>query len=173
MNSKYLMRCVVLVVLSMLSAAAFAESRVAFVDADKVVENSPQYEAARAAIQKEFSRRENDLLSKQKYLKKLEAKAAKNAAIMSESEVKRLERDIITRRRQLKNAKQEFREDLTLRQNEEFNKLRRQVIEVIKEVGKEKNLDLVFSVGVVYANKRVDISDQVLKRLRKRFKKKR
>ena len=44
---------------------------------------------------------------------------------------------------------------------------------MIKEVGKEKHLDLVFSVGVVYANKRVDISDQVLKRLRKRFKKKR
>ncbi len=157
----------------MLSAAAFGESRVAFVDADKVVENSPQYEAARAAIQREFSRRENDLLAKQKSLKKLEAKLAKNAKIMSESEAKRLEREVISRRRQLKNAKQEFREDLTLRQNEEFNKLRRQVIEVIKEIGKARNLDLVFSVGVVYVDPRVDISDQVLKRLRKRFKKRR
>lgn len=148
------------------ASAVHAAGAVAYVDADKVVENSPQYEKARASIQKEFSRRENDILAKQKKLQKQEEKLKRDAKVMSESEVKRLERDIITRRRELKNATEEFREDLTLRQNEAFNKLRRQVLEVIKTVAKEEKLDLVFSVGVVYASDKVDISNKVLKKLK-------
>ena len=150
------------------AGVAHAESRVAYVDADKVVENSPQYEKAREAIQKEFSRREKDILAKAKHLVKQEEKLTRDSKVMSESEAKRLERDILSRRRELKNAKEEFREDLTLRQNESFNKLRRQVLEVIKTVAKEEKLDLVFSVGVVYASSKVDISDKVLAKLRAR-----
>jgi outer membrane protein len=87
---------------------------------------------------------------------------------MSESEVKRLERDILSRSRKLKNAQTEFREDLNLRQNEEFKKLRQQVREVIQEVGKSEEIDLIVSDGVVYFSKKIDISDKVLAKLRER-----
>jgi len=107
------------------------------------------------------------LLSNQKQLKQLEEKLQRDGAVMSESEVKRLERDILSRSRKLKNAQTEFREDLNLRQNEEFKKLRAQIREVIQEVGKSENIDMIMSDGVVYYSKRIDISDKVLDKLRR------
>jgi outer membrane protein len=142
------------------------EFKIGYVDATKVFEESPQYEAARDALKAEFTRRENEILAKQRQLKKLEDEFARDSAVMSESEIRRLERDILSRRRKLKAAQDEFREDLTIRQNEEFNKLRRQVSEVVQDVGKRENIDLILSDGVAYHSKRVDISDMVLERLK-------
>ena len=153
------------------SGQAVADSyKIGYVDATKVFEESPQYSAARESLKTEFTRRENDVLAKQKQLKTLEDELSRDRAVMSESEVKRLERDIITRRRKVKAAQDEFREDLTLRQNEEFNKLRRQVTEVVQEVGKEEKIDLILSGGVVYHSKKIDLSDRILQRLKDKFK---
>jgi len=154
-----------------LCGVAGAESyKVGYVDATKVFEESPQYEAARESLKAEFTRRENEILAKQKQLKKLEDELARDSAVLGESEAQRLERDILSRRRKLKAQQDEFREDLTLRQNEEFNKLRRQVSEVVQEVGKRENIDLILSDGVAYHSKRIDISDMVLDRLKAKAK---
>jgi len=154
-----------------LAGEASAESyKIAYVDATKVFEESPQYEAARNSLKNEFTRRENEILAKQKQLKQLEDELARDSAVLAEGEIARLERDIISRRRKLKAMQDEFREDLTLRQNEEFNKLRRQVTEVVKEVGKSEKIDVILSDGVAYHSKRIDISDLVLGRLKDRFK---
>ena len=154
-----------------LAGQAAAESyKIAYVDATKVFEESPQYEAARNSLKNEFTRRENEILAKQKQLKQLEDELARDSAVLAEGEIARLERDIISRRRKLKAMQDEFREDLTLRQNEEFNKLRRQVTEVVKEVGKSEKIDVILSDGVAYHSKRIDISDLVLSRLKARFK---
>ncbi len=162
----WLMSCSVLP----LAAANAAEGVViGFVDATKVFEQSPQYEAARKGLEAEFTRRDNDLVAQQKELKKLEEKLTRDATIMSDSEVKALERDIMSERRKLKNDQEEFREDFNLRRNEEFNKLRRQVAEVVREVGKEEGIDIIFSDGVVYASERVNISDKILQRLQAKF----
>lgn len=166
MNSlRLLLISITLAVLA--SGSAYAEEyRIAFVNATKVFEESPQYKTARDRLQTEFSRREKDLLAQQKQLKQLEEKLQRDGSVMSESEVKRLERDILSRSRKLKNAQTEFREDLNLRQNEEFKKLRQQVREVIQEVGKSEDIDLIVSDGVVYFSKKIDISDKVLEKLR-------
>ena len=165
---KYLKNCIyILPILLLMSGTLLAEEyRIAFVNATKVFEESPQYKAARDRLQTEFSRREKELLSEQKQLKQLEEKLQRDGSVMSESEVKRLERDILSRSRKLKNSQTEFREDLNLRQNEEFKKLRQQVREVIQEVGKSEKIDLIVSDGVVYFSKKIDISDQVLEKLR-------
>jgi len=157
--------------LLLFSAAVSAQEghALGYVDATKVFEQSPQYEAARKALETEFARRDNDMVAQQKQLKQLQEKMQQDGAVMSDSEAKRLERDIVSRRRKLKSAQDAFREDFNLRRNEEFNKLRRQVSEVVQEVGKEDGIDMIFSDGVVYASKRVDISDKVLERLKEKF----
>lgn len=146
-----------------------AEYKLAFVNAIQVVEQSPQYEAAQKELDKEFSKRNEEVVSKQQQLKKLQEKLERDGALMSESELKRLEKDIFSRQRKLKNAQEEFREDFALRRNELLNKLRTQVAEVVEEVAKDEKIDLVLSDGVVYFSKRVDISDKVVDRLKEKF----
>ena len=158
-------------VLWMISAnATAAELKVGFVNAAKVLEQAPQADAARAALEKEFSPRDKSLLKLQKEMRKLESRLTRDGAIMSESERRKLERDIVSRKRDIKREQEEFREDLNIRRNESFDKLRRRVYEVIVDIAKKEKYDLVVSDGVVYAASRIDITDKVVARLKQEFK---
>jgi outer membrane protein len=137
------------------------------VNALKVLEQSPQAETARQAIEREFAPRDKELVAKQKQLKALEDKFAKDGAIMSESERSKLERDIINQKRDLKREQDEFREDFNFRRNEEFAKIQKDILNAIQKVAKENNYDVVLSDGVIYASPKVDISDLVIEYLKK------
>lgn len=147
-----------------------AEMRIGVVNANQIVEQSPQYDAVRKSLEAEFKRRDNDLVAKQKQIKTLEDKLARDGAVMSAAEVKRLEQDIRSRRRKIKSMSDEFREDLNIRRNEEFNKLLRKVSEVVHQIGEKENIDLILSEGVVYASKRVNLTEKVLNMLRQQYK---
>lgn len=148
-----------------LGLAQADELKIGFVNAARVLEEAPQAEAARSQLEKEFSPRDKKLLSSQKEVKDLEDKLTRDGAIMSESERHKLERDIIDRKRDLKREQEDFRDDLNIRRNEAFEQLRRRVSEVIINLSKEQKFDLIVSDGVVYASDRIDITDQVIKRL--------
>ena len=163
---------IVLVALSLLlftSITNAQELKIGFVNAIKVFEKSPQYEAARKNLEAEFSRKESDLIAQQKQVKKLEDKLSRDGAVMSESEVKRLERDIVSRHRKLKNAREEYREDFNLRRNELQSLISRQVAEIVRQVGKEEGIDIILTDGVIFASQRVNISEKILQRLIEKF----
>jgi outer membrane protein len=149
-----------------------AEYRIAVVDPNRVVEKSPQYEAARDALQREVEDREHGLRDQQEQIAALQKKLERDGTLMSENEIQRLQNDIRSRTRKLKYARDEFQEDFALRQNELRKKLGRQVNEVVVELAKEQKFDLIISDGLVYSNPRIDISDLVIERLKQEFNKK-
>jgi len=165
---KTLLAASLILMLAFVGTATAAGTRVAYVQVAKVLQASPQVKAIKERIRREFAKRDDQLVAEQKKLKKLKEKLARDAAIMSEAEKKRLERDIIARSRKLKNAQSEFQEDLTLRQNEELAKLRKVITEVVVKVAKQGGFDMVLESGVVWANSKVDITDKVIKELKKR-----
>jgi outer membrane protein len=158
---------IALVLLSSLVLAS--DYRIAVVDPNKVVEQSPQYEAARAALQGEVEDRERILREQQEQISALQGRLEREGALMSESEIQRLQNDIRSRTRKLKYARDEFQEDFALRQNELRTKLALQVREVIIEVAKEEKIDLVISEGLVYFSPRIDVSAQIIERLKQEF----
>ena len=150
------------------SGSAMAATKVGYVEVAKVLQASPQVKAIKERIRREFAKRDDQLVAEQKKLKKLKEKLARDVAIMSEAESKRLERDIIARTRKLKNAQSEFQEDLALRQNEELAKLRKVISEVVIKVAKRGGYDMILESGVVWAADKVNITNQVIKELKKR-----
>jgi len=146
-----------------------ADYVIAVIDPTRIVEQSPQYEAARAQLEKEVGDRERKLVEQQEQLTDLQRKLERDAALMSEEELQRLQTDIRNRGRKIKYAQAEFREDFSLRRNELRTKLAQQVEEVVAELAREENIDLILSEGLVYVSKRIDISDQVIARLREKF----
>jgi outer membrane protein len=86
--------------------------------------------------------------------------------VMSESQRGKLERDVLAKKRDLKRSQQEFREDFNIRRNEEFDKLQRQIYQTIVQIAKEKRYDLVLGDGVIYGSDQIDITDEVLQRLK-------
>lgn len=152
------------------SAPQAADYKIGFVEVARLLNQSPQVEAVRDKLKKEFSRRDQELLAQGKQIKTLAEQLKRDGAVMSEGEAQRLEKDIISRRRKLKNAQSAFQEDLSLRQNEELQKIRKQIAEVIQSIAKESKFDLVLESGVVYASDRANITDRILERMKKEFK---
>jgi len=151
------------------SSASAMDYVIGVIDPTRIVEQSPQYEDARAQLQKEVSEREQKLAAQQQQIVELQNSLDSDAALMSEDELQRLQADIRNRDRKVKYAQAEFREDFALRQNELRTKLAKQVEEVVAELAREENIDLILSEGLVYYSKRVDMSDKVIERLRKKF----
>ncbi len=160
----------VLAVAMFTAQAAPAEVKVGFVNVAKVLELAPQAESARTRIEKEFAPRDRELLQQQKDVRSLEDRLVKNAAVLSEAERQRKETDIRASKRELRRAQDEFREDLNLRRSQELSKLQQTVTEVIQTLAKAEKYDLIVSDGVIFAGKRVDMTDKILERLRANFK---
>jgi outer membrane protein len=96
----------------------------------------------------------------------MEDRLAKEASTMSDSERRKLEKEVVNGKRDLRRDQEEFRDDLNFRRNEEFGKIQKQIVEAIQAVAKEENYDMVVGEGVVYASKRVDITDKIVERLK-------
>jgi outer membrane protein len=133
----------------------------------KVLEQSPQYQVADKALNKEFEPRSKVLITEQTKIKDLEDKLGKDRAIMSEAEIGKLERNILEKRRDYKRSQDEFREDLNFRRNEELAKIQKLIFEAIQKVAKENNYDLVLSEGVIYASSKTDMTALVIEHLKK------
>ncbi|MGB5831849.1 MAG: OmpH family outer membrane protein [Thiohalocapsa sp.] len=153
--------------LSMQSTAA--EITIAVIDPNRIVEESPQYEEARGMLSSEVKERESELLDQQEDLDRLNQKLEQGGALMSEEEMTRLQNDIRARKRRLRYAKAELQEDFALRQTELRTKLVKQVEEVVQQIAKEKGIDVILSEGLVYFSQRVDISSEVVERLKQEF----
>ena len=157
----------VLALLSLIAAPAISqEIKIGVVNAAKVLEQAPQMEAARKALEKEFAPRDQELVELQKSVRNLEEKLSRDGDIMSDVEQRKMERDIRSRKRELKRLQDEFNEDLNLKRNEAFDRIRRKVLEVVNAIGKKEKFDLIVNDGVLYASDRIDITSAVIKQLK-------
>ncbi len=170
------LRCPAALMLALLWVGLFSapsaiaqDLKIAVIDPNRIVEESPQYEEARQTLSTEVAEREADLLDQQESLDRLNEKLDRDGALMSEEELKRLQNDIRARKRRLRYAKAELQEDFALRQSELRTKLVKQVEEVVRRIAKEQDIDLIVSEGVVYFSERIDISADVVERLKEEF----
>lgn len=162
---KKLILITALVASSYTVAGHAAELKIGVVNAQKVLEQAPQAEAARKRLDGEFAPRDKAVTEMQKELRRDEERLEKDGAIMSEPERQKLEREIVAGKRDFKRKQEEFREDLNGRRNEEFGKLQKLIADVILNVAKSGGFDLVLTDGVLYASDKVDMTDVVLQRL--------
>lgn len=155
-----------LITLLVFSAPQAAEYKIGYVDGAVLLDKSPLTAALLKKLEKEFLPRKQKLIAQNKQLNTLVEKKQRDAAVMSESEVLKLDKDIRKRGRELKNAKEAFNEDIALKRNQELLKIRKQIAELIISVAKDNNYDIVLEKpSVIYASKRANITDLVLKRM--------
>jgi outer membrane protein len=146
------------------------ELKLGVVNPGRVLEKIPHTQEARKRIEREFSSRTREIKGQQQELRKLEEKFQRDGAIMGQSKRDRLEREVLTLKRSLKRDIDELREDRSLRENQELSELQTRIVEVIQAIGKEGRYDLILVDGVIYADKGVDITDNVVSRLTDEFK---
>ncbi len=169
---RQLLALVLAVIMGSATASGLAaEIKIAYVNAVKVIEQAPQGEAALKKLQAEFGPRDKKLVDMQQEIKKMEEDLERDALVMKDSDRREKERQLLVLKRELRRATQEFREDYNMRRNEELAALQKIVKQVIVEIAKQENYDLILHEGTIYASSKIDITDKVLERLNKAAKK--
>ena len=161
----YLSFAGLLVVFAGLPMTAAAEAKIGFVNIKRVLEESVQARQANERLEKEFAPKDRTLMAQQKELRALEEQLVRDGSVMTDDQRFRLESDIASLRREVRRTQVEFQEEFNLRRNQELSKLQRQVRQVIQDLSRSEDFDLVVSDVVLFASERIDITDEVLQRL--------
>jgi outer membrane protein len=148
------------------ATAQSAEIKIAFVNSSTLLEQAPQADIAKKKLEKEFAPREKEIRDAQQTAQALETKLNRDGVTMSDSDRSKQEQELNRQLRDLQRMQSNFRDDLNLRKNEELGKLQRVVLAAIKDVAKTKGYDLILAEGVVYAAPQVDITSDVLAKLK-------
>lgn len=160
-------RFLLLAVLAGFPVLSQAEVKIGFVDSARIMELSPQAQAFKDTLDREFEPKRNRLLKKQAKIKKLEEKLIRDVAIMSDSEKLDTERKIRDMKRDLRREQEDFSEDVTLKRNEELMKLQKEVVSTIQDYAEKNHFDLIINESVVvYASKAIDITNAIIKNLK-------
>ncbi len=161
--SRYLVVGLMGVMTAWTAASAAAEEKIAVVDFQRLIDESPQGKTASEAMRAEFAPRERTLQAQQQALKARQDKLQKDGATMTEEQRSRAEKELRDGARDLERARSEFNDDATARRNEELSRLQRALVEEVQTYAKSQSYDLVLSgEGVVYASQPYNITPAIL-----------
>ena len=147
-----------------ISQAAVADTKIGFVNSDRVMREAAPAVRAQQRLEKEFEKRDEELQRMAKDLKAMQENLERDGATMTESDRRNKERAVNDINRDFQRKQREFREDLNQRRNEELARVLDQANKAIKKVAEDGKYDLVLQ-DAVYASPRIDITDQVIKAL--------
>lgn len=159
------------IITSLLAAACMltmgsvgAEVKIGFVNSQRILNDAPQAAKAKKKLEKEFEKRDQELLKLSKQLQSAQESLEKNSVNLPELERRTKEREFNELNRDFLRKQREFKEDLNLRQNEEMAAIYERVNKVIKSIAEAEKYDIIFQEAV-YANPRIDLTDKVVKAL--------
>lgn len=151
-----------------ISTVSFSDTgvKLGVVNVALLLEQAPQAKSATAALEKEFSPQQAELKSLAAKLEKQQSAYKKNKSVMGDTQKVTKEREISMLTREIQRRRNDVQELLNLRRNEELAKLQNVVNQAIKTIGKKEGFDLILYEGIAYTNKRIDITNDVLKHLK-------
>ena len=156
---------IALATLVLASSAGIADTKIGFVNTEKLLREAPLSVAAQRKLEKEFSAREQELQKVAKQAQNLQTQLDKDGVTMSETERKNKERDLANLNREFQRQGREFREDLNLRRNEELGQIQERARKVIVDIAKSEKYTIILEQSVVYVDPKNDITDRVMKAL--------
>jgi outer membrane protein len=145
-------------------APALAETKIGFVNTEKLLREAPLSVAAQKKLEREFASRDQELQKLAKQARDLQAQLDKDGVTMSDSERKTKERDLGNLNRDLQRQGREFREDLNLRRNEELGQIQERARKAVQDIAKAEKFDLIVEQAV-FVDPKSDITDRVMKAL--------
>lgn len=144
--------------------ATAADTKVGFVNRERILREAAPAKRAQVKLEKEFANRQTELNKMEKQGRDLEGTLQKEAVTLPEAERVAKERQLSQLTRDFQRMQREFREDLSLRQSEELASLQERANKVINEIAEKEKFDLILHEAT-FASPRIDITDKIIKAL--------
>lgn len=142
------------------------ESKIGFVNTERIFRDAAPAKAAQAKIEQEFSRRDKELQDMASRIKTMADKLDKDGPVLSDTDRLRRQRELADMDKDFQRRQREFREDLNHRRNEELALVLDRTNKVIRQIAEAEKYDIIFQEAV-YASPRIDITEKVLRALNK------
>jgi outer membrane protein len=149
--------------LSTLVASAFAqESKIGYINTQRITTESAIAKAAQVKLEQEFSRRGKELGDLQSALKTFSEKFERDTPTMTESQRGSRQKEFAELNRDFQRKQREYQEDLNGRRKDELQQVLEKATKAVRVVAEAEKYDLVIQ-EVVYSNTKHDITEKVLK----------
>ncbi len=144
--------------------AQVSDSKVGFVNIERIMRESAPAKAAQEKIEREFKRRDEELARLAESLRKMQETMDKQGPVMAEPDRRKLERDFNENNRDFQRKQREFRDDVNQRRNEELQGILERANRIVKEIAEREKYDIIFQ-DAVWASARIDLTEKVIKSL--------
>ena len=138
-----LKKLAVLAFAALLSVPAWADTKIGFVNTEKIFRDAAPAVRAQKKIEKEFEKRDQEMQRLAKQLQAAQESLEKNAVTMSETEKRNKEREFNDLNRDFQRKQREFREDLNQRRNEELAAVLERANKAIKAIAEAEKYDVI------------------------------
>ena len=143
------------------------ESKIGYIDTQRITKESAPAKAADAKLVQEFSKRQKDLGDMQTSIKAFSEKFERDAPTLSDTQRAGRQKEFADMNREFQRRQREFQEDVTGRRNEELQQVFEKANKAVKQVAETEKFNLILQVdgpGVVaYTDGKLDITEKVLK----------
>jgi len=163
-----------LMILLFASANVMAASapKIAYVSVEKILTEAPQVQAVNDSMLERFGGRKTELQEMEKEINEMQENYKRNELVMTEDKLNELKNNVIAKIQEFKQKEAVLQQEVATVRNQELAVLQQSVRSIIEDIAKAEKYDLILtSEGVAYANEKLDISNKVLERMKKAFKK--
>ncbi len=145
--------------------SAQQELKIGVYDNRKILESLPSVQNEFKKLNAEFEPKQKEISDKQNRLIKLKDDIEKNAPILGAQELQSKQLDYQSKRRELQLLAEDTERVFSVRRNEVAREIQASVDSEVIKLAQEQAYDLVLRSGVLFASPKVDITDEILKRM--------
>lgn len=168
-DRKILQQLISVLIAAMLASGTAWAEKIGYVDARRLIDDSPQGKDQLNELEQKFSERNRELKGKFELFKSREADLQKNAVLMSAEEADEKSEELRDLQRELKRDQRDYNEEYNAARNKSLVELQKVISDAVIFVAERDKYDLIVQQAV-YASEAVNITDTVLEELVKRSK---
>lgn len=146
--------------------SAFAAVKIGYVDMKRLLTEAPQIEAINKRLHDRFNEPKNELEAMAKSLQQQEKDLKRDALLMTESKLANNKQKLMEDYKAFREKEAKLGKELQEVQNKELSVFRNVARDILSKLAKQGKYDLIVSEGVIYASETIDITNEILERLK-------
>ena len=162
----------VLLIASFTSTAIAADLKIGVVSVERLLTEAPQVKVVNTSMLEQFGPQRDALQASEKEITKMQENYKRNELVMTEDKLNELKKEIIIKIQKLKQIEAVLAQEVSSVRSQELAVLQQQIRGIIDDIAKKGKYSLILSEGVAYADEKLDITDEVLDKMKSVFKKK-
>lgn len=148
---------------------AWAQQKIGYVNMNVLINESPQILEANRVLTEEFEPRNRAIEQKEADLNLLENRITQEGPLMTADDLAKLQERARILERQVRRTKEDLSDEITIRNSQLVEDVQEQIRQVVSAYAKENDFDVILINAILYVTDEVDLTDEILERLKRDF----